>query len=301
MVNNAQFRKERREGDAPRVLKQIYLSLPTAMPVQEQRIMRSRAQAAVKLMWDMMGWTAEAPPNLEAPTVRVSWDEATCSQLVYLYNEVVEKFSGNVNEFFSLMGKPRPFVDPEQPGLTMGDGKPTNSLRVASVDVGGGTTDVMITTYHVEGDHALNPIQNFREGFRIAGDEALREIIQQTVLQPLGTYLRQAGISSPQEFLNDRFGGNRANMPIQEQHLRREFVLRVLQPAGLGVIKAAEAADFASEERVEITNSGRALGQGQRRRQRHTGTHPKLHRGGSEEMGSHLVLAGSKPVRFRST
>ena len=260
MVNNAQFRKVRREGDAPRVLKQIYLSLPTAMPVQEQRIMRSRAQAAVKLMWDMMGWTEEAPPNLEAPTVRVSWDEATCSQLVYLYNEVVEKFSGNVNEFFSLMGKPRPFVDPEQRDLRVGDGKPTNSLRVASVDVGGGTTDVMITTYHVEGDHALNPIQNFREGFRIAGDEALREIIQQTVLRPLGVYLRQAGISSPQEFLNDRFGGIGGNMTIQEQHLRREFVLRVLQPAGLGVIKAAEAADFASEERVEITTLGALLG-----------------------------------------
>lgn len=260
MVNNPQFRKERRERDAPRELRRIFLSLPTAMPIQEQRIMRSRAQGAVKLMWDLMGWTASPPPNLLPPEVRVSWDEATCSQLVYLYNEIVEKFGGNVSEFFGLMGKPRPFVDPEQPGPSTIETDPTRSLRVASVDVGGGTTDLMITTYHIEGDRALVPIQNFREGFRIAGDDLLREIIQQSVLQPLEAHLRRAGIASPREFLNDRFGGNKANMPIQQQQLRRQFVLRILQPAGLGVIKAAEAVDFASEERIETTTLGALLG-----------------------------------------
>jgi hypothetical protein len=260
-VNNPQFRKERRERDSPRELRRIFLSLPTAMPIQEQRIMRSRAHAAVKLMWDLMGWTSAPPPNLLPPEVRISLDEASCSQLVYLYNEIVDKFGGNVGEYFGLMGKPRPFSDLEQrsdtPAVSV---DPDKSLRVASVDVGGGTTDLMITTYHVQGDRALVPVQNFREGFRIAGDDVLREVIQQSVLQPLEAYLRQAGIVSPREFLNDRFGGNKANMPIQQQYLRRQFVLRVLQPAGLGVIRAAEAADFESEERVETTSLGTLLG-----------------------------------------
>lgn len=260
MMNNPQVRKERRDRDAPRELGRIILSLPTAMPIQEQRIMRSRAHAAVKLIWDMMGWTAKRPPNMNDWRVRMNWDEATCTQMVYLYNEIVEKFGGNVPDFFDLMGRPRPFVDPEGAAQPSMKTDPLRSLRIASIDVGGGTTDLMITTYHIEGDHALVPIQNFREGFRIAGDEALREVIQQCVLPALEAQLRSAGIVSPREFLNDRFGSNKANMPVQEQHLRKQFLLRVLHPAGLGVLRLAETLDFEGEDRIEPTTLGALLG-----------------------------------------
>jgi hypothetical protein len=258
MVNNPQFRKTKREADSPRVLRRIFLSLPTAMPVQEQRIMRSRAQAAVKMMWDLMNWSEVPPKNVKEPEVEISQDEATCAQLVYLYNEIAEKFSGNINDFFDLMGKPRPIYDPELRGPPKVKVDPGRSLRIASVDIGGGTTDLMVTTYHVEGGTALVPIQNFREGFRIAGDEVLREAIQQTILQPLAAYLRQNGIASPQNFLHDRFGSN--STMVQDAQLRREFVLRVLQPAALGVLRAAEVADFASEEHIETTTLGALLG-----------------------------------------
>jgi len=269
MINNWQFRKARGDREAPRELKRIFLSLPTAMPIQEQRILRSRAEAAVKLMWDLMGWTAlqsgtpplpSDPRPPQPPTVRVSWDEATCTQLVYLYNEIVDKFAGNVGEFFELMGKPRPLFDPEMQEAPKIETDPDRSLRIASVDVGGGTTDLMITTYHVEGGRALVPVQNFREGFRIAGDEVLREIIQQAVLQPLAAHLREAGVASPHEFLTDRFGGDKAGMDEADRQLRRLFVQRVLQPAGLGVIRAAEAATYDNEERIETTTLGALIG-----------------------------------------
>jgi hypothetical protein len=258
MMNNPEVRKERSDRDAPRELRRIILSLPTAMPIVEQRILRSRANAAVKLIWDMMGWTTNRPPNLVEWTVRVSWDEATCSQLVYLYNEIVEKFSANLPDFFDLTGRPRPFLDPERPKDVVKT-DPTRSLRVASVDVGGGTTDLMIVTYHIQGDLALVPIQNFREGFRIAGDDALREVIQQTIFPALEAQLRAAGIASPREFLSDRFGSNKANMPIQQQQLRKLFLTRVLHPAGLGVLRLAEAIDIDSEDRIETTTLGALL------------------------------------------
>jgi hypothetical protein len=260
MVNNPQFRKTKRDADSPRVLRRIFLSLPTAMPVLEQRIMRSRAQAAVKMMWDLMNWTDNPPRNVKEPDVQISQDEATCVQLVYLYNEIAEKFSGNIGEFFDLIGKARPFYDPELRGPPANiKVDPGRSLRIASVDVGGGTTDLMVTTYHVEGGTALVPIQNFREGFRIAGDDVLREVIQQAILQPLGVHLRESGIASPQNFLHDRFGGN--TTVVQDSHLRREFVLRVLEPAALGVLRTAELSDFASEEHVAMTTLGALLGQ----------------------------------------
>ncbi|HLZ03400.1 MAG TPA: virulence factor SrfB [Bradyrhizobium sp.] len=259
MMNNPEVRKERSDRDAPRELRRIILSLPTAMPIQEQRIMRSRATAAVKLLWDMMGWTGNRPPNMTEWAVHVSWDEATCAQLVYLYNEIVEKFSANVPEFFDLVGRPRKFHDPERPGDTVKDIDPARSLRVASVDVGGGTTDLMIVTYHIQGDHALFPIQNFREGFRIAGDEVLRKVIQQTILPALEAQLRAAGIASPDQFMLDRFGPNKANMSIRQLQLRKLFLTRVLHPAGLGVLRLAEAVDIDGEDRVETMTLGALL------------------------------------------
>ena len=50
-------------------------------------------------------------------------------------------------------------------------------LRVASIDIGGGTTDLIINNYTVEGrgtSVTLHPEQNFREGFNKAGDDLLR-------------------------------------------------------------------------------------------------------------------------------
>ncbi|MGO7309887.1 virulence factor SrfB [Rhizobium ruizarguesonis] len=32
------------------------MTIPSATPVQEQRILNSRAEAAVKLVWSLAGW-----------------------------------------------------------------------------------------------------------------------------------------------------------------------------------------------------------------------------------------------------
>uniref|UniRef100_UPI0013DC4B10 virulence factor SrfB n=1 Tax=Stenotrophomonas maltophilia TaxID=40324 RepID=UPI0013DC4B10 len=70
-------------------------------------------------------------------------------------------------------------------------------------------------------------VQNFREGFRIAGDDILKGVVEQLVLPPIQAALAEAGMPDARNFLMERFGGNRANMAEQEKHLRRQFVLRV--------------------------------------------------------------------------
>ncbi len=61
-INNAGVRERRRTKDAPRKLRRIILTLPPAMPVQEQRLLRSRAEGAVKLIWQLMaGPTTRLP------------------------------------------------------------------------------------------------------------------------------------------------------------------------------------------------------------------------------------------------
>lgn len=239
MINNAGVRERRRTKDAPRKLKRIILTLPPAMPVQEQRILRSRAEGAVKLIWQLMGWTDNPPPGVNQPEVQVTWDEASCVQFVYLYGEITQKLGGAVDGFLRLVGRPRPFAEPDATPLP--EAKPEPSVRIASIDIGGGTTDLMVTTYYAEGNRAIKPVQNFREGFRIAGDDILKSVIERLVLPGIERGLKEAGYPDPRALLLERFGGDRANMAEQEKHLRRQFVSRVMEPIGLRLLGDAEA------------------------------------------------------------
>jgi hypothetical protein len=244
MINNPGVRESRRTKDAPRKLRRIIMTVPPAMAVQEQRLMRSRAEGAIKLVWQLMGWWDNPPAGLIVPDVHVAWDEASCVQFVYLYGEITQKLGGSISGFLRLIGRERPFAEADS--RPAAGSKPEPSVRIASIDIGGGTTDLMITTYYMEG-RAIKPVQNFREGFRTAGDDILKGVIERAVLPAIEARLSEAGHADPRGFLIDRFGGDRANMAEQEKHLRRQFVVRILEPIALRMLSDAEAATPASE------------------------------------------------------
>ncbi len=238
LINGPATRHGLKEPDLPRKLRSVIMTLPPATPLQEQQLMRSRAEAGIRLIWDMLGWRDKGAP--EPPKVSIDWDEASCNQLVYLYDAIVHRFSGEITPFLELMGKTRPFQ--ETPGETPPGTEPTPSLRIASLDIGGGTTDLMITTYHAEANRALVPTQNFREGFRIAGDDVVKAIIEEVVVAALRQALETAGRNDARELLKQLFGGDQAQMSEQERHRRRQFAIRVLQPTALSVMRAYESA-----------------------------------------------------------
>jgi len=230
MMNSPETRSQRRQADVPRQLRRVILTMPPATPLAEQRIMRLRAEGAVKLTWDALGWRQAEVRTAPEPTVLLTWDEASCTQIVYLYTEITQKFQGAATEFFSIMGKTRPKYGRD----------PT--LRVASIDIGGGTTDLMVTTYQVEGNRAINPTQNFREGFKIAGDDILEAVIERQVLPAIGRALAQRGVADAGALLQHLFGADRAGMPEQERHLRKQFVTQVAMPIALAMLHAYESA-----------------------------------------------------------
>ena len=230
MVNSPETRGQRQHADVPRRLRRIILTMPPATPLAEQKIMRQRAEGAVKLVWDTLGWREARHAPAHEPIVLMTWDEASCTQLVYLYTEITQKFQGAATEFFEIMGKVRHGCG----------GEP--SLRIASIDIGGGTTDLMVVTYQIEGNRAINPTQNFREGFKIAGDDILEAVIERHVLPPIGRRLAESGVNDAHALLQHLFGGDRAGMPEQERHLRKQFVTQVAMPIALAMLHAYESA-----------------------------------------------------------
>jgi hypothetical protein len=236
MINSPGSRRRDREKDTPRRLRNIVLTIPTATPVQEQRIIRSRAEAAIKLLWSLMEWEGKpgAPPM---PEVNTSWDEASSVQLVYLYGEISQKLGGNIRTLFDLMGRKRQRTDRDG---TITSQELEQSLRIASVDIGGGTTDLMVTTYFQRDNRALEPVQNFREGFRRAGDDLLKLVIEHAVIPALEGHLTASGVINARTLLKYRFADDSPGMSEADKYLRRQFVLRLLRPVALGVLKAAE-------------------------------------------------------------
>lgn len=227
-INAPATRAARRFADVPRRLRRVILTLPPAMPLAEQKILRERAEGAIKLAWDLLGWTEAGPTAPPEPRVLLNLDEATATQVVWLYTEITQRLQGDAQGMFELAGRVRP------------ERGPNPCLRVASIDIGGGTTDLMVVTWSVENRDTIVPRQEFREGFKIAGDEVLEGLITHLVLPQVADALRAAGMSDPNAFLRQTLGGDRGGQSEVERHLRRQFVGQVLEPVGLGVLHAYE-------------------------------------------------------------
>ena len=234
-INCPTTRAARRDADKPRRLRRVLLTLPPGMPVFEQQILRSRATAAIRLVWDMLRWTDAATAPRE-PQLIANLDEATATQIVWLHNEVAERFAGDAAGLFELLGRERP---------ESGTGR---SLRVASIDIGGGTTDLMVTTFTRPQGELIVPKQEFRESFKSAGDDVLQRVIVTTVVPALERALQAAGVAAARDLLTRTLGQDLSGQSEQERQARRVFVGQVLEPVGVAVLQAYE--------RTEKRNAG---------------------------------------------
>ncbi|WP_114377907.1 virulence factor SrfB [Elioraea thermophila] len=230
-INSPDHRAARGSLNVPRRLRRLVLTLPPAMPLIEQEILKRRAREAIDLAWSLLGWSSagdglpDPPPK---PELVASLDEATATQLVWLYNECRWRLKSDAASLFAIAGRVRKGYG-EEP-----------ALRIASIDIGGGTTDLMVATYVAEAGQAIVPKQNFREGFRIAGDDVLQALIEIAILPCIERALGEAGVSGAKAFLRELLAGSAAGQSEQERHLRRQFVSLVLEPLGLAVLRAYE-------------------------------------------------------------
>ena len=253
-MNSAAQRQKMPHVTAPRQLRHIILTLPSAMPKPEREIFRRRMQQAIALVWKAQGWhpqdagfDSEADKALSrkpVPDVQMEWDEATCGQMVWLFNETQVNFAGRAEAFFASMARPDRPRDADEPA-----GK---SLRIASIDIGGGTTDLAITQYTLDDGQGnnvkINPRLLFREGFKVAGDDILLDIIQLYVLPAMTSALRKAGVASPDAVMSKLFGYDRVDAHAT---LRQQVTLQLFIPLAEAVLEQYERFD-PLDSRAEI-------------------------------------------------
>ena len=182
------------------------------MPKPEREIFRQSIYQAIGLVWKSLGWdksdddfdfTSQSArekywPIL--PEVIIQWDEATCGQVVYLFNETQNNYGGRPEEFIAALQRP--------------DKKEKDRITIATVDIGGGTTDLVINDYSLDygenggsGSNAyIIPTQRFRDGFKVAGDDILLDMIRDVVVESLTVGLKNAGLRDPEPILSELIG-----------------------------------------------------------------------------------------------
>jgi len=186
-INSSKFRDMHGQIDCQRYLRNIIVTCPTAMPLKEQRALRLAARNATqllaKILPELPPMTITPDPDKLIPTDDAEtlenrgwlYDEAFASQLVYLYAELAQRYGGRVDQFFQLKGHRR--ADMEEQGFE------GNSLTIGTIDIGAGTTDVMVTAYGQKGKGRLTPVPLYYDSFYTAGDDIMHNIIRDMVLE----------------------------------------------------------------------------------------------------------------------
>jgi hypothetical protein len=248
-INSYEFRHRWSEENKPRRIGRIIVTCPTAMSRVEQIALRRCAEDAAIILDRFYAGTyyeeideKEARKSVQViPSVknlmnteeRKEWiyDEATCSQFVYLFAELakryrVDKNPNNCKEYFDFYGKMRKDLD----------GYSKKSLTVGSVDIGAGTTDVMIAAYKYDdtGQCTLTPVPLFWESFYIAGDDLMKNLIRKLVIEgelaAIQKQLVKTGKSDIARLILDFFAPDNARQDVERRQIRSEFNLQVSVP-----------------------------------------------------------------------
>lgn len=236
-INSEDYRRARGQIAQPRKVKRIIVTCPTAMSEVEREALLQCAADAVKLLdnfeFDDLSRNPDAGKKVEViPAVKKRgddtpqwyYDEATCAQLVYMYGEVGQKYKGCCEEFFNLYGKKLP-----------GDEQPT--LTVGSLDIGGGTTDLMVNKYTYEqGDVTkITPQPLFYDSFYYAGDDMLRALIKNILFLDEETSafrkkMKNLNYSVYKQKMKNFFGADYNGQTQEQRLLRRDFNLQYSVP-----------------------------------------------------------------------
>jgi hypothetical protein len=238
-INSYEYREFNGRITTPRRIDKVILTCPTAMSKNEQYSLHESLKDALFVLNKFnlniddlnIPMKVRVVPDLdkkkEEPPQWI-FDEATCSQFVYLYGQFCNTYLNSSKEYFNLYGKKRKFED----------GAEKDSLIIGSIDIGAGTSDIMICKYEYNDQNKaqLKPLPIFWDSFDFAGDNMLHVLISNVLLQGdngiMERELRKRGVEEKdiRKRLYQFFGEDHNTLSFRDRIARRDFNLQVLVP-----------------------------------------------------------------------
>jgi hypothetical protein len=275
-INSRAYRRATGGASRPRKLRSITLTYPTGMIVQERERLCKQAEKAAAMFHKTLGKHQGA-----APLVSLGIDEASAVHLTYIWSEL-RMLGQDPKLWFSLVGRERApagataaaappaaeaGVEPVSPfrqaalrprraspaaraDQAAGAGDPGQELRIACLDIGGGTSDLMIAKYTCRSgiEDAIQGEVRHRDGISVAGDQLVKRLLERVVVP---VFAEAIGLDEGmcQLLFGPEVPRNRALRSLRVGWINRLFV-----PLAQAYLEAA-----ATTSPAEITHTDSAL------------------------------------------
>jgi len=210
-VNSAPYRAASGDSGRTREIRTLTLTFPSGMIQEEQKRLQAQIQKAINIFAITLGKNQDVEPELN-----LSIDEASAVHLTYIWSEM-RLLGQDPRLWFATLrqdrGKqpPKEEEEPEpmatapagrrrgrggvrRPGAPVQRrkgpekeefGDAANEIRIACIDIGGGTSDLMIAKYRFESkiDDAIRGQVIHQDGIYLGGDQLVKRLLE-TIIVP---------------------------------------------------------------------------------------------------------------------
>ncbi len=207
-VNSTAYRAASGEAGRAREIRTLTLSYPSGMIQEERRRFAAQAQKAITIFGMTLGKSQRVQPELN-----LNIDEASAVHLTYIWSELRmlgqdprlwfatlkqdrEKAAAPPEEPAAQVAAPAarrraPRAGLRRPGGPAKRGAPepeefdaSNEIRIACIDIGGGTTDLMIARYNFQSridDYVRGQVLH-QDGIALGGDQLVKRLLETVVV-----------------------------------------------------------------------------------------------------------------------
>jgi hypothetical protein len=201
-TNSLGYRHVTGDSGRIRLLRTLTLTFPSGMIAAERQQLKKQAHKALRIFMQTLGRNQPVEPEL-----KLTVDEASAVHLTYIWSEV-KKLGGKTSLWFSVMGHdvdpgseseatPDPAPRKRVASGTTRSGRSRNrravdqeassgaEMRIACIDIGGGTSDLMIAKYLCKtglGGDLIRGETLHRDGITLAGDHLVKRLLETTIV-----------------------------------------------------------------------------------------------------------------------
>ena len=212
-VNSPPYRNSSGDSGRAREIRSVSMTFPSGMIQEERERLFAQANKALKIFTLTIGKNQRVEPELN-----LSIDEASAVHLTYIWAELrllgqdpriwfktFHQDRGEVKvieeeeEYDPLAASPasrrrggvdRPGGRPGRPGAARGKkedeefGTDNSEVRIACIDIGGGTTDLMIAKYNFESkiDDQIRGEVIHQDGISLGGDQLVKRLLETIII-----------------------------------------------------------------------------------------------------------------------
>jgi hypothetical protein len=204
-VNSIAYRNASGDGGRTREIRTLTLTYPSGMIQEEYKRFKAQARKAVRIFAKTLGKSQRVMPE-----VNLNIDEASAVHLTYIWSEM-RMLGQDPRLWFASLHQDRGVTQPAPaPGPAAArsrvaarvarPGKPptasargeaeepfgdsAHEIRIACIDVGGGTTDLMIARYNFESkiDDTVRGQVLHQDGIALGGDQLVKRLLETIVV-----------------------------------------------------------------------------------------------------------------------